>query len=102
MMLLLQIRKLLNPIYFEYDKSNITAQGASELDRLVKVMKNYPDMVILVKSHTDTQGNASYNLNLSEKRTQSTVQYVITQGISKDRISGKGMGEQAPKINCGQ
>lgn len=92
---------LLASIYFEFNKSNITAQGASELDKLVKVMNDYPSMVILVKSHTDSKGRAAYNLNLSEQRAQSTVQYIISKGISNSRVSGKGFGSSQPKINCG-
>ncbi|HKX86160.1 MAG TPA: OmpA family protein [Flavobacterium sp.] len=92
---------LLAPIYFEFNKSNITAQGASELDKLVKVMNDHPNMVILVKSHTDTKGKAAYNLNLSEQRAQSTVQYIVSKGIISSRISGKGFGSSTPKINCG-
>lgn len=91
---------ILNPIYFEYDKSNITAQGAMELDLLVKVMNDYPTMVIFVKSHTDSKGSAKYNLNLSEKRAQSTVQYLISKGIAKLRISGKGFGSTEQKVKC--
>lgn len=91
---------LLAPIYFEFNKSNITAQGASELDKLVKVMNDHPNMVILVKSHTDTKGKAAYNLNLSEQRAQSTVQYIVSKGIASNRISGKGFGSSTPKINC--
>ncbi len=91
---------LLNAIYFEYNKSNITAQGANELDKLVKVLNNNPEMKIFVKAHTDTKGSAAYNLNLSDQRAQATVQYVISKGINKDRISGKGFGFSEPKINC--
>ncbi|MFC7773380.1 OmpA family protein [Flavobacterium sp. GCM10027622] len=92
---------LLAPIYFEFNKSNITTQGASELDKLVKIMNDHPTMAILVKSHTDTKGKAIYNLNLSEQRAQSTVQYIISKGISGNRISGKGFGSSTPKITCG-
>jgi outer membrane protein OmpA-like peptidoglycan-associated protein len=92
---------ILNPIYFEYDKSNITAQGAVELDKLVKVMNDNPSMVIYVKSHTDSKGSLNYNLSLSEKRAQSTVQYLISKGIPQGRISGKGFGSTEQKIKCG-
>ncbi len=92
---------ILNPIYFDFNKSNITAQGASELDKLVKVMKDYPKMVIFVKSHTDSKGSAEYNLVLSEQRAQSTVQYLISKGISGVRITGKGFGSSELKIKCG-
>lgn len=92
---------ILNPIYFEYDKSNITAQGAVELNKLVKVMQDNPSMVIFVKSHTDSNGSLNYNLNLSERRAQSTVQYLISKGITQGRISGKGFGSTEQKVKCG-
>lgn len=91
---------LLNPVFFDFDKSNITEQGANELNKLVTVMKNHPTMVIFVKSHTDSKGSAAYNLRLSEQRAQSTVQYLISKGVEKERISGKGLGNTEPKINC--
>lgn len=92
---------VLNPIYFEFDKSNITEQGAFELDKLVAVMSKYPDMVIIAESHTDSRGPASYNERLSDRRAKSTVQYVISKGIDASRISGIGKGEKEPKIDCG-
>lgn len=91
---------LLQPIFFEYNKSNITQQGAEELDKLVMVMNEYPNMIIFAKSHTDNRGNDTYNLKLSDRRAKATVQYLISKGISKDRISGKGFGESEPKIAC--
>ena len=91
---------VLNNVYFEFNKSNITNQGANELDKLVTVMKLNPTMVIFVKSHTDSKGNIAYNLNLSEQRAQSTVQYLISKGIESERISGKGFGSSEPKVVC--
>jgi len=91
---------ILNDIFFEYNKSNITKEGAFELDKLVQVMKNTPEMVIMVKSHTDSRGTDKFNMNLSERRAKATVQYVISKGIAKDRISGKGYGESEPKVTC--
>ena len=93
---------ILNPIFFEFDKSNITQQGAFELDKLVQVMKQNEKMVILAKSHTDNRGTDAYNLALSERRANATVQYVISKGISENRISGKGMGKLEPKVDCGE
>lgn len=92
---------LLGDVFFEFDKSNITPLGAIQLDKLVEIMKEKPAMIIAVKSHTDSKGKAQYNLNLSEQRAQSTVQYLISRGINKERISGKGFGNTQPKINCG-
>lgn len=91
---------VLKEIFFEFNKSNITQEGAFELDKLVQVMKNNDQMVIMVKSHTDNRGSDAYNLNLSDRRAKSTVQYIISKGIDKSRISGKGYGESEPKVDC--
>lgn len=91
----------LNPIYFDFDKSNVTAQAAFELDKLVQIMTKYPDLVINATSHTDSRGPASYNERLSDRRAKTTVQYVISKGIDKSRISGMGKGENELKVNCG-
>lgn len=91
---------VLKEIFFEFNKSNITQEGAFELDKLVQVMKNNDQLVIMVKSHTDNRGSDEYNMNLSDRRAKSTVQYVISKGIDKSRISGKGYGESEPKIDC--
>lgn len=92
---------VLNPIYFDFDKSNITAQAAFELDKLVQIMQKYPDMVISVESHTDNRGSAPYNEKLSDRRAKTTVAYVISKGIDGQRISGVGKGENEPKEDCG-
>ena len=92
---------VLNPILFDLDKSNIKAQAAFELDKVVSVMNKYPEMVIAVGAHTDSRATDAYNLSLSEARAQSTVQYIISKGISGKRISGKGYGESQPKVSCG-
>lgn len=92
---------VLKPIYFEFDKSNITQEGAFELDKLIQVMKNNDKMIIMAKSHTDNRGSNEYNLSLSDRRAKSTVQYIISKGIDAGRISGKGVGELEPIVNCG-
>jgi outer membrane protein OmpA-like peptidoglycan-associated protein/tetratricopeptide (TPR) repeat protein len=91
----------LDPIYFDFDKSNVTAQAAFELDKLVQIMTKYPDLVINATSHTDSRGPASYNERLSDRRAKTTVQYVISKGIDKSRISGMGKGENELKVDCG-
>jgi len=92
----------LGDIYFEYNKTNITKEGASELDKLVEAMKADPNMIIMAKSHTDNRGSEEYNMNLSDQRAKATVQYILSKGISKERISGRGYGESQLKINCGE
>ena len=93
---------VLNPIYFESNKSNITTQGAEELDKLVYIMGQNNDLKIFVKSHTDFRGQDDYNMRLSNHRVDSTIAYIISKGISAERVTGKGFGETEPKVNCGE
>ena len=99
--IILANKVILNPIYFDFDKSNITAQAAFELDNLVQLMTKYKSIVISAESHTDSRGSNSYNLSLSERRALSTAQYVISKGIDASRISGTGKGETVPSNDCG-
>lgn len=92
----------LNSIFFEFNKHNITREGAFELDKLVQVMQQNPQMVIMVKSHADSRGSDTYNLELSDRRARATVQYIRSKGITGARISGKGYGETEPKVACGE
>jgi len=91
----------LNAIHFDFDKHNIRPQAAFELDKLVEYMKKNKDVVIKVEAHTDNRGSAAYNKALSNRRAKSTVEYVISKGISKDRISGEGFGKSRPLHDCG-
>ena len=99
--IILANKVILNPIYFDFDKSNITAQAAFELDNLVQLMTKYKSIVISAESHTDSRGSNSYNLSLSERRALSTAQYVISKGIDASRITGTGKGETVPSNDCG-
>lgn len=99
--LIVEDRIELDPIYFDFDKANITTKAAFELDKLVEIMKKYPDMEVQVFSHTDSRGPASYNEGLSDRRAKTTVQYVISKAIDESRITGKGKGENEPKVDCG-
>ena len=81
-------------IYFDFDSSHIRKDASYELDKLVEVMRKYEDMVIKIEAHTDSRGVAVYNQYLSDKRAKSTRDYIISKGISKDRIeSAIGYGE---------
>lgn len=91
---------VLQPIYFDFDKANITETAATELDKLVQVMNGNEKLIILAKSHTDYRGSDAYNLSLSDRRAKATVQYVISKGISAKRIKGKGYGRTEPKVDC--
>jgi len=79
----------------------VKPKAAFELDKLVAIMKKYPSLTIKVESHTDSKGKNEYNMNLSERRAQATVQYVISKGISASRITGEGFGKSKPTNSCG-
>lgn len=80
-------------IYFDLDKSFIRKDAAFELEKVVAVMKENPNMYIDVRSHTDSRQTQQYNNVLSEKRAKSTVAWMIKQGIEPSRLTSKGYGE---------
>lgn len=89
-------------IFFDFDASSIRRDASLELDKLVEVMTEYRDMVIKIESHTDSRGPDAYNKYLSDKRAKSTKAYLISKGISSDRIeSAIGYGEERLINECG-
>jgi peptidoglycan-associated lipoprotein len=90
----------LENIYYDFDKWNIRPDAAIELDKLVKIMNDNPTIWIELGSHTDSRGKDAYNLNLSQKRAESAVAYIISRGIDKNRITAKGYGETRLLNKC--
>lgn len=90
----------LNPIYFDVDKFDIRNDAAEELDKIVAVMQQNPNIVIELGSHTDCRAPAKYNLTLSDKRAKASAAYIISKGIAKNRIYGKGYGENKLLNKC--
>lgn len=92
---------VINPIFFDFDKSNIRPDAAYELENIVAVMREHPKMVIKIESHTDSRGNDNYNMKLSDRRAKSTRDYLFSRGIAKDRIqSAIGYGESQILNRC--
>ena len=88
-------------IYFDLDKSYIRPDAASELDKVVKIMKRCPNIKIEASSHTDSRASKKYNEALSQRRAQSTVDYIVNVGgISPDRIHAVGYGETRLRNRC--
>ncbi|WKN43074.1 OmpA family protein [Tunicatimonas pelagia] len=83
----------IQPIYFDLGKYVIRPDAAQELDKMVATMKENPGLEIELGSHTDARGSASSNLRLSDKRAKASADYIVSQGISRSRIVGKGYGE---------
>lgn len=90
-----------NPIYFEYDKWDITDVAAVELEKVVFAMTKFPHVRIKIESHTDSRGKDAYNLKLSDNRAKSTRDYIISKGIDATRIeSAVGYGESRLTNRC--
>ena len=92
---------VIQPIYFDFDKSNIREDAKYELENIVTVMRNHPKMVIKIESHTDSRGSRSYNRSLSDRRAKSTREYLYSRGIERYRIeSAIGFGEDNLLNHC--
>ncbi len=90
-----------DPIYFEYNKWDITPQAETELNKILFAMEKFPNVKIKIESHTDARGSDSYNLKLSDNRAKSTMDYLISQGVDPNRIeSATGYGETRLKNKC--
>lgn len=91
---------VLRNIYYDFDKWNILPESATELDRLVSLLKENPEMKVELSAHTDSRGTKKYNEKLSQRRADSVVNYIISQGISRDRITANGYGETILTNKC--
>ncbi len=89
-----------DPIYFDYNMWYIRKESKVVLGRVVELMKKYPGMAIEIGSHTDSRGNAKFNENLSQKRANSTREFIIQSGIDAKRVTAKGYGESVPIVKC--
>lgn len=93
-------RLALQPIYFDFDKHNIRPDAQIELAKILEAMKMYPELVIHIESHTDSRGSDAYNMSLSERRAQSTRDWLINEGIAANRLTAKGYGETQLVNGC--
>lgn len=91
---------VLENIYYDFDKWDIRTDAEPTLVELANNLKLNTDIKIELASHTDCRGNPNYNEDLSQKRAQSAVDYLIAQGIDASRLSAKGYGENAPAVTC--
>lgn len=84
---------VLDNIYYDLDKANIRADAAQELNKLVSILADNPEIKIELSSHTDSRAADDYNLSLSQRRADSAVNYIVSQGIEQNRIRARGYGE---------
>ncbi|MCV2487419.1 OmpA family protein [Flavobacterium sp. SH_e] len=90
----------LNPIYFDLNGYNIRQSSKKELDKVVALMKDRPNISVKVNSYTDSRGRDEFNMKLSENRAKATVDYIVKAGIEQERISGEGFGETKLINHC--
>lgn len=91
----------LENIYFDFAKWDIKTQAAKTLDVLVALLKKYPRMEIQLGAHTDSRAGNGFNMNLSIKRARATLEYLVENGIPRERLTSKGYGETEPLVPCG-
>lgn len=93
----ISIPVLVRGVYYEFDKADLTDNSREALDRLVKVLKENPNITIELSAHCDYRGRAEYNEKLSQRRAESVVRYLTEHGIEAERLTAKGYGESQPK-----
>jgi outer membrane protein OmpA-like peptidoglycan-associated protein len=86
-------------VLFGFDESSLSGEAKTSLDKLVQVLNSYPDTDIELQGHTDSMGNADYNMALSERRATAVSEYLKEKGISGNRLTIKGFGEDFPKYS---
>jgi peptidoglycan-associated lipoprotein len=85
---------VLENIYYDLDKADIRVDAAKELDKLVQILIDNPKIKIELGSHTDVRGTAMYNQRLSQRRAESAIEYLISRGIERSRLTAQGYGEE--------
>lgn len=90
----------LENIYYDFDKWNIRDDASAELDKVIAFLAENPPLEVELGSHTDSRGSFDYNNKLSERRAESAVNYIVSGGIAKSRITAKGYGEYNLVNNC--
>jgi outer membrane protein OmpA-like peptidoglycan-associated protein len=87
-------------IYFDLDKATIKKESTFQLQKIVETLKQYPNLKLDIRSHTDSRQTAKYNEVLSDKRAKSTIKWLIDQGVNSNRLTGKGYGETQLVNQC--
>jgi outer membrane protein OmpA-like peptidoglycan-associated protein len=87
-------------IYFDLDKWNIRPDAAKDLQKIIEVMQQYPNMTVDIRSHTDSRQTHKYNELLSDRRAKSTLEFMVKNGIDRNRLTAKGYGETQLVNGC--
>jgi outer membrane protein OmpA-like peptidoglycan-associated protein len=87
---------VLRNIYYDYDKAVLRPESVNELGKILKILNENPTMVVRIGSHTDNWGTNDYNIDLSQRRAQAVVSWLVRHGINHSRLQSKGYGEEEP------
>ena len=88
---------LIENIFYDFDKATLRPESKEALDELIAMLNDNPNVTIELLAHTDRKGSDEYNINLSQRRAQSVVDYLIHGGIEKERLTAAGYGKSEPK-----
>jgi len=83
-------------IEFAFDSAKLTGKAFPILNRVVEILNKYEKYNVVIEGHTDDIGEEKYNLKLSEDRAKSVMDYLVSKGIDKKRLTSRGMGETSP------
>jgi peptidoglycan-associated lipoprotein len=86
-------------IFYDLDKATLRAESKAELDNLIKILDENPTITIRIEAHTDSRASNEYNIDLSKRRAKSVVDYLIKNGVDKDRLSSEGFGETRLRVS---
>lgn len=90
----------IEPIFYDLGKSTVHKESMPEIKQIAYFMKLYPEIIIQIRSHTDSRGSEKFNMNLSKRRAQTVKDLLIEQGVFSNRIFATGFGEMDPINNC--
>lgn len=89
----------MNNIFYDFNKATLRPESGPEIEKLINLMNENPSIDVQIRSHTDSVGSADYNLKLSNERAQSVVDYMVSAGIDRSRLSTQGLGKSEPTVD---
>jgi len=89
-------RAVVENVYFAFDMKDIREMYSDEMDTVISLMMKYPELLVRIEGHTDSKGSDGYNSALSDRRAAEAKKYMLSKGISEERVIAKGFGETAP------
>ena len=90
---------ILDKVYFDYDRASLQGASTPVLEAVLQVLRAYPDIAkVEIQGHTDSRGDAAYNLRLSQARVESVLEWLVARGIARERLVARGYGESQPIV----